>query len=515
MNRYDRNFFAIIIYILPLVCFSQLHISNVVSLDALPKTSKFQIADEYAFQYIIEEGVKLTDGSYLGTKNDFAGYIPIGGSNSNGYLCVNSENNPGGVAILDIQFDPTSKYWETTNSVAVDFSVVAGTGRNCSGGITPWNTLITSEEIVDLDDNGFGYNTLGWSIEIDPATAQVMNYSGGMPNGDKLWALGNFQHENAVVHSNQRTVYQGVDSSVGYLYKFVANQPGDLSSGDLYVYVGPKVGNGQWVQINNNTPAEQNSTLAQSAAVGGTVFAGIEDVELNPINGEIYFAVKNEDVVYKFTDDNPLGGGTTSNFNAYVGGVGTSYNITHSLGTSIVPWGKGNDNLAFDDLGNLYVQQDGGEEYIWLIGNNHTQANPLVKIIAISPLGSEPTGITFTPDFKYMFMSVQHPFSTNDVSSQLDANGDRHYFDRSVTLVLARKENLGNGSSCTNIKNYGTSAVSSGIYQANHTINSQNFVSQNSSVTMQANQLIRLDNGFEVELGGDFCAQIQPCDLSN
>ena len=51
----------------------------------------------------------------------------------------------------------------------------------------------------------------------------------------------------------------------------MANSPQNLSSGSLYVYKGSKNGSGDWIQLNNTTQAEQNSTVVQSANVGATV----------------------------------------------------------------------------------------------------------------------------------------------------------------------------------------------------------------------------------------------------
>lgn len=420
-----------------LSCFglsAQERIGDFVSLEPLTENTDFVIPDSHVFQKIIETGDPLTQGGTLPINNDFTAYVPINGSNENGYLSINSETAPGGVTILDINFDPTTKIWQTTFSEAVDFSGLVGTVANCSGTVTPWNTVVSCEEFQFTTDlNLDGYNDFGWCIEIDPATKTVI---------DKLWALGNFQHENVVIHNNERTVYQGADSNPGYLYKFVADNPKDLSSGSLYVYTGSKNGSGNWIQLNNGSPAERNTTLAQSANVGATSFSGIEDVEIGP-NGLVYFAVKNEDRVYRFRDSDPLIGTAVSQMETFVGNA--VYPILHNNGTTNVDWGPGNDNLAFDGDGNLWVMQDksGAGNYIWVVGPDHTQASPNVKIFGRTPTNSEPTGITFSPDYRFMFMSVQHPNANNDSSLQTDIAGNQVGFNKSTSLVIALKENLG------------------------------------------------------------------------
>ena len=414
-------------------------IGDFTSVEPLPQSSNFIIPSTHNFQRIIEAGDALTSGDSLAGNNDFTGYVPINGSSENGYLSISSEMIEGGLSIMDINLNLTTKLWETTLSQTVSFDSVAGTSRNCSGTITPWNTVVSCEEsVIVADSNNDGRNDFGWCIEIDPVSKLVI---------DKLWALGNFKHENIVVHNNRRTVYEGADSYPGYLYKFVADSAEDLSSGTLYVYKGFKDGPGDWLEISNNTPLEQTTTIAQSDSLNATIFSGIEDVEIGP-DGLIYFAVKGENRVYRFLDSDPITGTTVVHMETYVGN--TSYDITHENGVSSVNWGFGNDNLAFDGEGNLWVLQDGGFNYIWLVRPNHSQFFPKVEVFGRTPFGSEPTGITFSPDYRFLFMSLQHPSANNGVTSQIDAAGDTVYFDNDISLVIALNENLGIHELATN-----------------------------------------------------------------
>ena len=432
VNQFMRT--ILIPFLLFSHCLFAQQIGDFNSVVPAARNSNFIFPSTHTFQKFIEAGDPLTQGGNLLNNNDFTGYVPINGSSENGYLSINAETAPGGVSILDINFNATLKTWQTTLSQAVDFSSVVATIANCSGTVTPWNTIISCEEtIVTTDVNGDGYNDLGWCVEIDPATKTVI---------DKRWALGNFKHENVVIHGNQRTLYQGADSDPGYLYKFVADNTQDLSSGNLYVYSGSKSGSGNWILLDNTTTTERNSTLTQSANAGATVFRGIEDVEIGP-DGWIYFAVKSEATVYRFQDSDPLIGTAVPQMETYVGN--TSYDIVHQNGTTTVPWGNGNDNLAFDGEGNLWVLQDlaSSNNNIWVVENGHTQASPKVKIFGIPPTGSEPTGITFSPDYRFLFMSIQHPSASNGSTTQTDATGDEVAFNKSISLVIARNENLG------------------------------------------------------------------------
>ncbi len=422
--------------ILSFPCFGQ-HISEFQSLPAKGADHNFHIPPTHHFQLLTQEGRMTETGFVMADKFDFTCFIPENQSSTKGKLSINFERSPGGVVIFDMAYDTNRKLWELSQGTAVNFDLVNGTQKNCAGTLTPWNTLVTCEEIQGGDGNGDGYNDFGWAIEIDPFTKTVIDQPNGLIGGDKLWALGNFKHENLCVHPNRKTAYQGVDSYGGYLFKFVADEAEKLHQGKLYVYRGSKDGGGKWYRIDNETPSQQNTVLQQAQALDATPFQAIEEVEYNPIDEKIYLAVTGENRVYRFTDDNPTGGGNVLNFETYVGNK--SYEINTPNGTETVNWGTGNDNLAFDNLGNLWVLQDGNENYIWLVKNGHTQANPKVQIFGRTPLGSEPTGITFSPDFNFLFISIQHPFAGNEAYKQTDATGNLIHFGKDAALVIARR----------------------------------------------------------------------------
>lgn len=319
----------------------------------------------------------------------------------------------------------------------VDFTDVAGTSGNCSGGVTPWGTVLTAEEkYTDRDTDGDGYGDLGWLTEIDPASGEVVG-------GKKCWAMGHFRHENATVLPDERTVYFGEDGGSSGVYKFIADAPRDLSSGRLFGLVldGPLMGDepttnsGRWVEIPNGTIAERNATDRVATELGVTNFGGVEDVEYHPTTGQLYFAAKLPGRVYRFTDT----GEEVTDVATYVGGQ--DYVVETQEGSHTVAWGKGNDNLVFDGEGNLWVQQDGDGGYIWVVRLGHSQERPDVAIFARTPRGSEPTGLNFTPDFRFGFFSIQHPGGDNE--AQLDAAGNEVRFTASATVVFALEEDLG------------------------------------------------------------------------
>ncbi len=432
---------------------NDLHIGCFTSLAGLPQRDTMTLPKQHGFQYLIATNDNYTSGGgKVSTNFDFTGYVPINGSSRLGYLGLNYETTPGGFSVSNLRFDNQVGLWKVDSIKAIDFSPVVSTIRNCSGTVTPWGTLITSEEGSNtLDANGDGYFDLGWNVEIEPKTKTIVK-------NQKLWALGRMNHENVVVAKDKKTVYQGEDAGNGAVYKFVADKEADLSSGKLYVLkltdvstdtavkvfknftiTGEPVGAvGTWVEVPNTTVAERNNVKAKGLELGATIFNGVEDVEISPVDGKIYFTVKSAPFnrVYRFKDD----GTTLSAFETFIGG--TSYRINTGTVEVDEDWGGGNDNLDFDDRGNLWVCQDGSRDHVWVVRPDHTQAKPKVDIFMLTPAGSEPTGSTFSPDYRYMFMSAQNPSATNK-TPQFDISGKRDTFNRSHAIVIARTPYLG------------------------------------------------------------------------
>ncbi len=428
------------------------HISCYTSLLPSAQNPELLIPETHNFQVLLKQGDAYMNQNVRNTapgNNDFTGYVARNGSSVDGFLGVNHENTPGGVSLLDIRYIDSVRLWTVDSTQAVDFynNDLVSTARNCSGGITPWGTIITSEETFNSGDaNNDGYQDVGWQVEIDPITRKVLEY--GTPGKqEKLWSLGRMSHENIAVANDSLTAYETEDAGSGCFYKFIADNKMDLSTGKLYALQldgglssgEPVLPSGKWIQIPNATQADRNNTRNLALSLGATPFRGPEDVEIGTIDGKIYFTSKGNNRTYRFSDDNDS---TISQFETFVGGM--NYLINHGNGVTSEAWGSGNDNLAFDDLGNLYVLQDGSRNHIWMVAPNHTQANPKVDLFAKLPSGSEPCGMTFTPDYKFMFVSVQHPSGSNSSIMQTDAAGDPAGMNVSTTVVIARKEFLGN-----------------------------------------------------------------------
>ena len=173
---------------------------------------------------------------------------------------------------------------------------IIGTAYNCSGGTTPWGTILSAEENFQGSEDFFvgvtepvlpnGSQTeyiegttgavfglvgekYGWMVEIDPADPHY--------RPRKHTALGRFRHENIAfrVESEKPLVaYMGDDRRGGHTYKFVSSDrvsaPTNkknsrlFEAGTLYVARYNPNGTGRWIALDLNTPTDPipPSTLA-------------------------------------------------------------------------------------------------------------------------------------------------------------------------------------------------------------------------------------------------------------
>ena len=234
--------------------------------------------------------------------------------------------------------------------------VVLGTLNNCSGGVTPWGTVLSGEENFNqyfavpeppADDKvAAGYkrygitdksgrhwfradprfdtanepnepHRFGWVVEVDPFDPKAP------PR--KHTALGRFKHEAAniaIARDRRVAVYMGDDERFDYLYKFVSRRTfrrgaswfarrhnmSLLEAGDLYVakFSGEPSpdfdGDGRWLALTKDgesvVPGMTTEevlvwTRLAADAVGATKMDRPEDVEPSPRTGKVYLACTN------------------------------------------------------------------------------------------------------------------------------------------------------------------------------------------------------------------------------
>ena len=202
----------------------------------------------------VGEAIPGSDNATFGQINSVAGqamftcnqpdgnmFLPTDEAGTEGYLYSNFECRPGAISKLYIRQGDDGT-WSVLEGESVDFAGVNGTWNNCNASVTPWNTALSGEEYPaeSADDwagsaeamssylgtaaNPYDY---GYPMELTPS-------DGVGTEVVKHYAMGRASFENADVMPDERTVYRGDDGSDRIMYKFVADEAGNLDAGTLY-----------------------------------------------------------------------------------------------------------------------------------------------------------------------------------------------------------------------------------------------------------------------------------------
>ncbi|WP_423835249.1 PhoX family protein [Stutzerimonas stutzeri] len=329
-------------------------------------------------------------------------------------------------------------------------------------------------------------NAFGWIVEIDPFD----------PNATpvKHTALGRFAHEGLVfapVKPGRPVVcYSGDDSQNEYIYKYVSRdkyrpQRSDgrlLDDGTLYVARFNPNGSGDWLALDHADPAFQQACTAAGVqfadqgeilintrlaadVVGATKMDRPEWGAIHPDTGEVYFTLTNNSNRETADAPNPRApnafghiirwreasrdfAGPRFEWDIYLL-AGPQDNSRDSKGRALNDSNimASPDGLWFDVEGRLWIQTDmsGSQLSSGPFGNNQMLVSDPgsgeTKRFLVGPLGAEVTGITATPDFRTLFVNIQHPgegsSSTNFTSSWPDGPGRR---PRSATVIITRED---------------------------------------------------------------------------
>ncbi len=428
------------------------------------------LAEGFSYRKVISWNDRINVKEKFGFNNDFISYVPL--KKDEILLWVNHEyTNPlfvsgiertrkniitdmktvGGSIIHlkrthgDWNFVKDSKYNKRLHALtSIPFSNgqsvqgkkrARGTLANCSGGKTPWGTILSAEENYDyfygerIEETRKITKSLhcwetqfysppehyGWIVEIDPFTGKAT----------KRIELGRFCHESATVaqHRNGVVVYSGDDKSDEHLYKFISESNTNLEKGTLYV---ANLDEGRWIplDIKKHKILQKNFkdqldvlTYCRKASklLRATPLARPEDIEVHPLTGDVYIALTGN----KHKGD-------------YYGRIlrirerNGDYHSTHFSADSFITGGpqfgfSNPDNVHFDKLGNFWFCSDisgpkMGKGKYQSFGNNGIFVVPFagknkgkVLQIASAPKDAEFTGLCFDPDEKRLFVSVQHP----------------------------------------------------------------------------------------------------------
>ncbi len=469
------------------------------------------LAEGFDYKILASFGDKISDKDTFGTHNDYLAFFPSKENENEGTLWVNHEyfdpvllqttgelktkemvdleryvvggsivkvrkNDEGKWSI--VLNDPLNK--RITGATKIPFlwdeeiagsNVAEGTFQNCSGGVTPWGTILTCEENYDYlygevyyDENNVatkedGYYSwekyydnspehYGWVVEVNLETGEAQ----------KLVALGRCKHECATVHSladGRVVVYTGDDESNQFIYKYVSKNPRDLKEGTLYV---ADTENGKWISLKREdhevlqkrfkNQTEIQIRLREAAKlVGATPQNRPEDIEIDPLTGDILVSLSNNKEkgdyhgsILKISEETEDKTGTNFTASTYMAGG--------EAGGFSCP-----DNLAFDPKGNLWLTTDisgsalGKNQYVnflsnglFLIPRSGEKAGQVIQV-ASAPVAAEFTGPFFHPNGKTLFLSVQHPGETSPDLDNLTSHWPqgRNAIPKSSVITISGK----------------------------------------------------------------------------
>ena len=296
---------------------------------------------------------------------------------------------------------------------------LSGTLLNCAGGVTPWGTWLSCEEIVadaGMSDQKGGpalTRSHGFVFEV-PASG----YSDAKP----LTAMGQFRHEAAAVHQPSGDVYLTEDAEpMAGFYRFVPAKPGQLAAGgELFMLKakgraelrsGLKAGQTfavEWVPIEHPEHGynhEQNNIFGlqqQGFAAGASRFTRLEGCFAN--DTEIYFTATNG------------GDAVSGQVFVYRPQVAELELVYESRNPSVLDYP---DNICLSPRGGLVICQDAKQDRQHLYGlSTEGQLFQFARqnVVLDATKGfrgdfrrAEWAGCCFSPDGRHLFANIYSP----------------------------------------------------------------------------------------------------------
>jgi uncharacterized protein len=255
------------------------------------------------------------------------------------------------------------------------YRILSGTRSNCGGGITPWRTWLSGEEV----DDG-----LVWE-------ADLMGEKAAVPRP----ALGVFSHEYTVAHEVDRRVYQTEDQSGGGFYRFTPSKWGDLSSGVLEIATLRPDGVVEWRPVPD--PAAKSKPVREQVPAASKL-SRPEGLCVHRGTGLVYFVESSAGRVFQYDP------------------VTETWERVYAESDFPQPDLTDPDNVAVSELSrDLFVCEDAGDLDICLI----TPEGEVSKFVHMdgpmhgdpeTDASSETTGPSFDPSGTRLYFASQRAF---------------------------------------------------------------------------------------------------------
>jgi secreted PhoX family phosphatase len=307
--------------------------------------------------------------------------------------------------------------------VEQQFMSLIGTIRNCSGGVTPWETWLTCEESVDKADKMISKDH-GYVFEV-PANATKM------VNAIPIKAMGRFNHEAACVDPRTGIVYMTEDRNDSLIYRYIPNQKANLQAGGrlqaLVIAQQPKFDTRnwhsgsmplnqemavEWVELDH--PESPNDDLRlRGFNAGAALFARGEGIHWG--DNELYFCCTNGGAkklgqimryVPSLVEGSPSENKRPGKLSLF---VESEYPQTMNFA----------DNVTVAPNGHLIVCED---QYTDHTENHIKGVTPDGKTydLARVRLQTEPAGACFSPDGRTLFVNLYSPTTTVAITGPWD-----------------------------------------------------------------------------------------------
>ncbi|GGD44628.1 DUF839 domain-containing protein [Erythrobacter arachoides] len=372
----------------------------------------------FSYRVVSRLGDAMDDGYAVPDRADGMGCFDLG--NGEIALVRNHELSPGqdGGGVAGRAYDTVARSLIPlpggTTTLVLDaatlekkreYRSLAGTIRNCAGGITPWNSWLTCEENTARADGRINRDH-GYIFEV-PADA------GGLVDPLPLTAMGRFQREAACVDPATGIVYMTEDRPDSLLYRFLPTYPGRLERGGTLqalvldgirdtrnvgtpaLAVGQPV-RGSWITL-DNPQAPDDDLRTRGAAAGAAVFARGEGIWMG--EGELFFTATSggaaeQGQIFRLKP------------NIHAGDILDLFYESPAL----AEYSFG-DNLCVTPFGDLMVCED---QYGDTVDNYLRGITPAGEAYAFGHVRvqSETAGACFSPDGRTMFLNVYSPAMT-------------------------------------------------------------------------------------------------------